>query len=118
MFVQTPMPPTDDEGNITTPKNTWPTLRVPLAFRPNSGLLKVDHCGRGGWIHLGRWWVRARDWTPNRPLHDPQDHPMGDGGSERFVGYGWETAGPTGADMIEIVLSAPDGAIVQYWRTR
>ena len=39
-------------------------------------------------------------------------------GSERFVGYGWETAGPTGADMIEIVLSAPDGAIVQYWRTR
>lgn len=117
MFVQTPMPPTDDEGNITTPKNTWPTLRVPLGFRPNSGLLKVDHCGRGGWIHLGRWWVRARDWTPNRPLHDPQDHPMGDGGSERFVGFGWETGAPAGADMIELVLSAPDGVHIQWWRT-
>lgn len=118
LFVKTPMPPTDDDGNITTPKRTWPTVRVPVAFEPGTGFLKVDHQGRGGWIHLGRWWVRRRDWTPNTPFHDPQDHPVGPNGSERFVGYGWRTAEPQGADMIEIVLSAPDGAVVQWWRTR
>lgn len=114
-YVKTPEPAPG------TPKNQWPTERVILAFRPDSGVVKVDHGGRGGWIHLGRWWVRRRDWNANQPFHDPQDHPgirEKEPGVERFVGYGWETAGPTGADMIEIVLSAPDGAIVQYWRTK
>lgn len=113
MFVKTPEPA---EG---TPKRSWPTVRVPLPFEPGTGLLKVDHGGRGGWIHLGRWWVRnPRAWSANVPLHDPQDHPMGPNGSERFVGYGWVTGPPNGADMIEIVLSAPDGAVIQWWRTR
>lgn len=114
-YVKTPEPAPG------TPKNQWPTERVILAFRPDSGVVKVDHGGRGGWIHLGRWWVRVPHWTANVPIHDPQDHPgirENDPGVERHVGYGWETAGPTGADMIEIVLSAPDGAVVQYWRTK
>lgn len=121
VFIKTPMPPTDDKGNITTPKWEWPTVRIPLAFEPGTGVLKVDHGGRGGWIHLGRWWIRGRAWNPNSPVHDPKDHPMGasqgHAGSERFVGYGWRTGAPAGADMIEIVLSAPDGAVVQWWRT-
>lgn len=119
MFVRTPMPPTDDQGNITTPKREWPTLRIPFAFEPGSGLLKVDHGGRGGWLHLARWWVRnPRSWTPNIPLHDPQDHPVGPNGSERFVGFGWVTGPPNGADLIELVLSAPDGVHIQWWRTK
>jgi len=118
MFIKTPMPPTDDKGNITTPKRQWPTIRVPFAFEPGSGLLKVDHGGRGGWIHLARWWVRRRDWTANLPFHDPQDHPVGPSGSERFVGFGWVTAPPGGADQIELVLSAPDGVHIQFWRTK
>ena len=118
MFIKTPMPPTDEDGNITTPKHTWPTVRIPFAFEPDSGLLKVDHGGRGGWIHLGRWWVRRRDWSANQPFHDPQDHPVGPNGSERFVGYGWVTGAPAGADKIELVLSAPDGVHIQWWRTK
>lgn len=118
LYITTPMPPTDDDGTITTPKHTWPTVRIPFAFEPGSGLLKVDHGGRGGWLHLGRWWVRRRDWSANTPFHDPQDHPVGPNGSERFVGYGWVTGAPAGADMIELVLSAPDGVHIQWWRTR
>ena len=112
MFIRTPEP------EAGTPKREWPTLRIPFAFEPGSGLLKVDHGGRGGWIHLGRWWVRRRDWSANLPFHDPQDHPVGPNGSERFVGFGWVTGSPAGADKIELVLSAPDGVHIQWWRTR
>lgn len=118
MYIVTPMPTTDQEGNITQPKNQWPTVRVPMSFAPESGYLKVDHGGSGGWIHLARWWIRARNWSPNVPLHDPRDHPLGAKGSERFVGFGWETPPPAGADMIELVLSAPHGVHIQWWRTK
>jgi predicted chitinase len=112
IYVKSPEPTKDQ------PKREWPTIRVPLAFEPGTGLLKVDHCGRGGWIHLGRWWLRAKAWNPNVPLHDHQDHPVGPNGSERFVGFGWVTGAPPAADMIEIVLSCPDGAVIQWWRTK
>jgi predicted chitinase len=112
MYLKTPAP---EQG---TAKRLWPTVRVPFAFEPGTGLLKVDHGGAGGWIHLARWWVRGRGWTANVPVHDPKDHPLGAGGSERFVGFGWVTAPPAGADMIELVLSAPDGVHIQFWRQR
>lgn len=119
MFFQTPAPPED------TPKWEWPTIRIPFAFDVydpahswgGNMILKVDHGGNGGWIHLARWWVRVPDWTPNRPVHVWQDHPLGSAhghaGSERFVGYGWQTSPPLKADMIELVLSAPDGVHIR-----
>lgn len=99
----------------------WPTVREIESFEPGTGLVKLDHGGRGGWIHMIRWWVRTPTWTPNAPVHAPQDHPVGasrgHAGSERFVGYGWRSAGPAGADKVEIVFSAPDGAKLKFWRT-
>jgi predicted chitinase len=130
-----PPPPThhlqgDDMPVITTPapaadspKWEWPTVRVPVAFEPgNKGYLKVDHAGRGGWIHVARWWSRDPSWSANRPLHYLTDHALGaaqgHAGSERFTGYGWVVPPiDARADMIELVLSAPDGATVQFWRT-
>ena len=122
MLIYTPMPPLDDNGNPTTPKWEWPTQRIPVGFDPPGGwggkvLLKVDHGGRGGWIYLLRWWIRAKDWTPERPLHYSQDHPVGASqgraGSERFVGFGWQSLAPAGADLLEVVTSAPDGVHIQ-----
>lgn len=116
MLIYTAQPPKD------AAKWDWPTQRVPFAFDPAGGwggkvILKVDHGGRGGWIHLLRWWIRDPKWTPERPVHFAKDHPVGSSqgraGSERFVGYGWQSAPPAGADQLEIVLSAPDGVHIQ-----
>lgn len=99
----------------------WPTVRHIESFEPGTGVMKLDYGGRGGWVHLIRWWVRTPQWTANNPVHTPQDHPVGSSrghaGSERWVGYGWVSAPPQGADMVEIVFSAPDGAIPKFWRT-
>jgi hypothetical protein len=99
----------------------WPTTREFEAFRPGTGVVKLDHFGRGGWIHAIIWWVRDPNWNANAPIHFSQNHPVGasrgHAGSERFVGYGWESAGPAGADCVEVVFSAPDGAKLQFWRT-
>lgn len=114
-LIRTPAPKDGQE------RWDWPTVRESLAFRPGSGVVKLDHGGRGGWVHAIIWWVRDPNWTPNIPRHFPQGHPVGasrgHAGSERFVGYGWESAPPAGADFVEIVFSAPDGAHLQFWRT-
>lgn len=111
-----------DQPAPAAAKWDWPTQRIPVAFDPAGGwggkvILKIDHGGRGGWLHLARWWIRDRAWTPERPVHFAQDHPLGASGgragSERFVGYGWQTAPPGGADLLELVLSAPDGVHIQ-----
>lgn len=116
MYFETPEPAPGQE------KWDWPTIRIPFSFDPPGGwggnmIVKVDHGGRGGWIHALIWWVRRNGvWTANNPVHDPQAHPVGasrgHAGSERFVGYGWQSAPPAGADLLEIVTSAPDGVIV------
>lgn len=115
MYFETPEPQALEKWD-------WPTIRIPFAFDPIGGwggkcILKVDHGGRGGWIHLARWWLRDAGWSANLPTHHWQDHPLGasrgHAGSERFVGFGWQTAPPVGADQIEIVTSAPDGVHVQ-----
>lgn len=116
MLIYTAHPPAD------VAKWDWPTQRIPFACDPAGGwggkvLLKVDHGGRGGWIHLLRWWIRDQAWPPERPVHVAQDHAVGAShgraGSERFVGYGRQSAPPAGADQLEIVASAPDGVHVQ-----
>lgn len=112
LFFRSPEP---TEGQA---KKDWPTILVPYAFDPIGGwggkcILKVDWFGRGGWLKAGQWWVRDPNWSANRPIHFDVQHPVGAGGSERFVGYGWETAPPRGADSIQITCSAPDGVVVQ-----
>lgn len=106
-------------------KFDWPRRRVSLPFDPINGwggkcVLLTSFGPRGGWLHLARWWIRDTGWTASRPLHHPFDHPLGTSGgkpgSERFIGYGWQTAPPVGADEIEVEFSAPDGMhmIVTY----
>lgn len=106
-------------------KYDWPRRRVSLPFDPINGwggkcVLLTSFGPRGGWLHLARWWIRDAGWTASKPLHHPFDHPLGTSqgkpGSERFIGYAWQTAPPVGADEIEIEFSAPDGmhCIVTY----
>lgn len=96
-------------------KHDWPTRTVTFGFDPAGGwggqmVLHAEWGTRGGWIHGARWWVRdPNKWSANTPIHYPQDHPIGANGNERFIGYGWVTPPPAGADCIELTFSAPDG---------
>lgn len=91
-------------------KNDWPRRTVTYGFVPEDvKALHLQWGSRGGWIHMARWWVRDPNWNPNVPKHYAKDHPIGSGGSERFIGYGWIAGPPAGADCLELTFSAPDG---------
>jgi hypothetical protein len=98
------------EPNPGAAKNNWPRRTVTYGFVPEDvKALHLQWGSRGGWIHQARWWVRDPNWTANIPKHYAKDHPIGAGGSERFIGYGWIAGPPAGADCLELTFSAPDG---------
>lgn len=110
MHVYSAEPPKDAQGRVTQPKNQWARRTVTFGFDPATTKdLRLHWGSRGGWLHQARWWVRTKDWSPNNPKHGPVDHSVGQGGSERHIGYGWQPTPPPGADELEVTFSAPDG---------
>lgn len=110
MHVYSPEPADSKQA-----KQDWPTRTVTFGFDPVGGwggnmVVHAQWGSRGGWIHAAQWWVRdPHQWSPNTPIHYPVPHPIGANGSERWIGYGWITPPPAGADCLELTFSAPDG---------